>query len=54
MELDKKYNQFFNIIASLVDINDEEKLYYSKLLSIKHFKKGEFVLNAGDVCRNVF
>ena len=54
MELDKRYNKFFNIIASLVDINDEETLYYSKLLSIKSFKKGELLLNAGDVCRNVF
>jgi CRP-like cAMP-binding protein len=35
-------------------MDSNEKLYYSTLLSIQHFKKGDFLLTAGDVCRNVF
>ncbi len=54
MELDKRYDSFFKTISSLIEIDSDERLYYSNLLSIEHFKKGDFLIKAGAVCRNVF
>jgi CRP-like cAMP-binding protein len=54
MGIDKRYNQFFNTLSSIIKIDVKEMEYYSTLLSIKQFKKGDILVNAGDVCRSVF
>ncbi len=48
------YLQFFKTIRSLISISNNEAQYYSNLLSIKQFNKGDLILQAGDVCRNIF
>lgn len=45
---------FRKAIEQLIDLNEEEWLYYSSHLKIKTYKKNEFVLNAGKRCNEVF
>lgn len=42
------------LIASLIDINDEEWAYYSAMFEIKKFKKKDIILNVGEVAKSVF
>lgn len=42
------------LIASLIDINDEEWTYYSAMFEIKKFKKKEIILQVGEVAKSVF
>lgn len=45
---------FFKVISSIIEMSPEEMHYYSNLLSVVKFKKGDMLLKAGDVCRSVF
>lgn len=54
MQFDQRFESFFSTISSLIEIDSDERLYYSKLLTIENFKKGDFLLKAGEICRNVF
>lgn len=54
MSSDYKYTQFFNALQSLIEIDSNEMLYYSELLSVVRFKKGELLLKAGETCKNIF
>ncbi|MFP4557138.1 MAG: Crp/Fnr family transcriptional regulator [Bacteroidales bacterium] len=52
--MEEHYQQFFKTISTLISITDDEVRYYSNLLSVKQFNKGDLLLQAGDVCRNIF
>jgi CRP-like cAMP-binding protein len=54
MEIESRYGSFFKTISSIIEIDSDEKIYYSSLLSIQQFKKGDFLLTSGDICRNVY
>lgn len=51
---DKSFSLFFNTISSLIEMNDGETDYYSSLLTVSHYQKGEVMLNAGNICKNIF
>ena len=54
MSEEEHYKHFFKTIRSLISISSEEVKYYSGLLSVKQFNKGDLLLEAGHVCRNIF
>lgn len=54
LQIDQSFNQFFSLISSLIQIDDNEKYFYSGLIALKKFKKGEMLLHAGEICRNIF
>jgi len=48
------FDSIHKVISSYIEISDEEWDYYSAMFGVKEFKRKEFVLDAGDICRNVY
>jgi CRP/FNR family transcriptional regulator, anaerobic regulatory protein len=47
------YNKIINNIKSIMTINAAEEAAFTKILSIKQFKKKEFLLQEGKICNKI-
>ena len=45
---------FRNYISGIVEINDEEWLFLSKLLSVVEYKRGDIIYKEGDVQKKIY
>jgi len=47
------FEEYRNLIQELVKINDEEWALFESKLTLTHYKKGDVLLQAGDVCKTL-
>lgn len=45
--------QIINSVKSVIPLTKKEEKAFTDMLKIKHFKKKEFVLTEGDICREI-
>lgn len=46
------FTQLFNHIAPHIDLNEEEKLFYASLLTVKKVKRKQFIMQPGMIAKN--
>jgi CRP-like cAMP-binding protein len=47
-------DQLLKTIESIITVSESDRLIIAKLFHIKHFKKGEYLVRAGDTCGHIF
>ena len=52
--MDKAFKKYKQVFDQFVDLNAEEWALFRSKIKIYHFKKGEIIHHAGEVCRKLF